>query len=288
MKCITDIWQYRYYIISRLFGALSVLMLILELLNLIDSFSVFIETYKSHVFIIIVLISCIYSIFRIFFPNKKIEIDINKRTKLTIKQGNIMWENGVKVIPVNEYFDTHLGDGIISKNSLHGQLLLKYDGRITELRQMIDKQLELVEPLSENRIRTKVNGLPQKRYPLGTCVRINDGNSCYLLVAITRFNKYEHVDVSAEEYPEIIRKMFNGIEQLQDGNPVYLPLVGGGISGYDLTNMQIMNIIVQTAEICNKLKVSKGLYLCIYSDEQMQSINLNIIKYLFNRWISLK
>ena len=287
MKCITDIWQYRYYVISRLFGALSVLMLILELLNLID-FSDFIEIHKLHVFIVVVLISCIYSIFRILFPKKEIEIDINKRTKLTIKQGNIMWEDGVKVIPVNEYFDTHLGDGIISKNSLHGQLLSQYDGRITELRQIIDKQLESVEPLPENRIRTMVDGLPQKRYPLGTCVRIDDGKLRYLLVATTRFNKYEHVDVSAEEYPEIIRKMFNGIEQLQDGNPVYLPLVGSGISGYDLTNMQIMNVIVQTAEISNKLKVSKGLYLCIYSDEQMQSINLNIIKYLFKRWISLK
>ena len=205
-----------------------------------------------------------------------------------IKNGDIFKANGMKVIPVNEYFDTHLGDGIINESSIHGQFLSKYINQISSLRKMIDEQLSKFEPLPENRTRTMVDNLPKNRYSLGTCVRIIIDKQYYLLVAIARFNSNEHVEPSTEEYPEVIRKLFNGIEQLNDGNAVYMPLVGSGNSGYELTNMQMLNTIVQAASNANKLSITNGLYLYLYNDEQIASINLNIIKYLYDRWITLK
>lgn len=196
--------------------------------------------------------------------------------------------SGMKVIPVNEYFDTHNGDGIINPSSLHGQFLSQFDGRIDELKEKIDAQLEYIQPLPSNRKRTMIPDLPQERYPLGTCIRINDKDNIYMLVAVSRFDENEHVDVAKEEYPEIIRKMYNGIDKLQNGLPVYLPLVGNGISGYQLTEMQILNTIVQMAHNADRLSVTKGIHVCIYNDEQMNCLNLNIIEYLFNRWKTLK
>ncbi len=286
-KVLELFWQYKLLIGTKFIEALGVLMLIYELLSLIDSCMTS-KWIKVVIFIIIVIISAIYAWCSLFRKKEALTIDINKRTRLKIEKGNIMDANGIRVIPVNEYFDTHLGDGIIKESSLHGQLLSKYTDRISELRKLIDEQLGKMEPLPSNRVRTLVSGLPQKRYPLGTCVRIFLDSDCYLLVATTRFNANEHVDVSAEEFPEVIRKMFNGIEQLHDGNAVYVPLVGSGISGYELSNMQILNTIVQAAHNASRLSLTNGLYLYIYSDEQMDSINLSIIKYLYNRWITLK
>ena len=288
MKGINNIWQFRYYVCSKIFESLGVLMLLYELLLLIKPIEDIITNHKTCTFVVILLVCLCYAIYGLLYPPKKIALDINKRTRFIIKQGNLMESDGVRVIPVNEYFDTHLGDGIIQKKSLHGQFLSLYEGRISELRKEIDKQLERIEALSKNRDRTLVPNLPNKRYPLGTCIRIKDGEQLYILVAVTRFNTYEHVDVSTEEFPEVIRKMFNGIEQLHDGNSVCLPLVGSGISGYELSNMQILNTNVQAAYNANRLCLTNGLYLYIYSDEQMTSINLNIIKYLYNRWITLK
>lgn len=288
MERIRDIWQFRYYVGSKIFESLGVLMLLYELLTLIKPIEDVVSNHKSYAFIIIVLISLCYALCGLFCPPKKITLDINKRTRLNIRQGNLMEADGVKIIPVNEYFDTHLGDGIINKKSIHGQFLSLYEGHINELRNKIDKQLEKFEALPSNRNRTMVPNLPNKRYPVGTCIRIVEDEQYYILVAVTRFDEYEHVEVSTEEFPEVVRKMFNGIEHLQDGKPVYLPLVGSGISGYELTNMQILNTIVQAAQMANRLCVTNGLNLYIYSDEQMNSINLNVIKYLYNRWITLK
>ena len=207
---------------------------------------------------------------------------------MTIEKGDIFNAAGMKVIPVNEYFDTHLGDGIINETSIHGQFLTQYKNRVSELQEMINKQLSHFRSLPSDRKRDLVEGLPQERYPLGTCIRLAIDNQYYLLVAITRFNINEHVEASAEEYPEIIRKMYNGIEQLNDGNAVYMPLVGSGISGYELTNMQMLNTIVQAAHNTNRLSLTNGLFLYLYDDKQIDSINLNVIKYLYDRWITLK
>ena len=287
-KVIETIWQYKLLLGTKFMEALGVLMLLYELFSLIKPECLEHSCVKLGVFLFIVLLSVGYALRSIFCKKKDLTICINKRTQMTIKKGNIFNANGMKVIPVNEYFDTHLGDGIINETSLHGQFLSQYKERIPELRKMIDERLSHIEPLASNRNRDMVDDLPQKRYPLGACIRVAVDGQHYLLVATTRFNSNEHVETSAEEYPEVIRKLFNGIEQLNDGNAVYMPLVGSGISGYELTNMQILNTIVQAAHNANRLSLTNGLYLYLYDEKQIDSINLNVIKYLYDRWITLK
>lgn len=285
-----EIWNFRVMFFTSAFACLGVLMTLWEICGLfykIDKME-YEQTLSIVVGLIIIIASFVYAYRKLFSRKNYLELEINKRTNLYIQKENLMAVNGVKVIPVNEYFDTHNGDGIIKPSSLHGQLIALFDGRIDELKQKIEEQLSQREPLPSNRQRTMVPGLPQVRYPLGTCIRITDNDNIYMLVAVTRFDQNEHVDVATEEYPEIIRKMYNGIEHLQDGNPVYLPLIGSGISGYQLTSMQILNTLVQMAHNADRLAVTKGIHICIYDDKQMDSLNLNIIEYLYNRWKTLK
>lgn len=50
----------------------------------------------------------------------KVTINVQPQLKLTIKQGDLFVCNGVVLISVNECFDTHVGDGVINENSIHG------------------------------------------------------------------------------------------------------------------------------------------------------------------------
>lgn len=280
-----EIWRFRIMFFSSAFVCLGVLMTLWEFVCLVFQG---VNLGGVGVGLLILFMSFLYAYLKMFCKKKKLELEINKRTRLYVQKENLMDANGVKVIPVNEYFDTHNGDGIINPSSLHGKFISLFDGRIHELEQKVKNQLSQIQPLPSNRQRTMVPGLPQKRYPLGTCIRIADNEDTYMLVAITRFDENEHVDVATEEYPEIIRKMFNGIEHLQDGKPIYLPLIGSGISGYQLTNMQLLDTLVQMAHNADHLAVTQGIHICIYDDKQMDSLNLNIIKYLYNRWKTLK
>ena len=287
-KIIGTIWQYKLLLSTKFLEALGVLLLVYELFSIVFDKCLECKSLKIWIFICILSVCIGYALWSLFRKKKELTLRINKRTELTIEKGNVLKANGMRVIPVNEYFDTHLGDGIIKETSIHGQFLAQFKERIPEIRKTIDEQLARLDTLPSNRERDMVVGLPQKRYPLGTCVRIIIDRQYYLWVATTRFNSNEHVEVSAEEFPEVMRKMFNGIEQLHDGNAVYLPLVGSGISGYELTNMQILNTIVQAAHNANRLSLTNGLYLYMYDDKQINSINLNVIKYLYDRWVALK
>lgn len=288
-KIMETIWQYKLLLGTKFMEILGVLMLLYELFSLVfrpDSLEN--ASLRIWIFSILVVLSFSYTLLSVFHKKEKLKISINKRTEMTIEKGNVLNAPGLRVIPVNEFFDTHLGNGVIKETSIHGQFLTQYKDRIPEVQKLVDEQLAKINPLPSNRTRNMVAGLPQKRYPLGTCIRLVIDKQYYLWVATTRFNSNEHVEVSAEEFPEVIRKMFNGIEQLHDGNAVYLPLVGSGIAGYELTNMQILNTIVQTAHNANKLSLTNGLYLYLYDEKQISSINLNIIKYLYDRWVTLK
>lgn len=292
-KIMQKICEYRLILFSEFWAALGVLMTLLKLLEM--TFFKLLEYFfncdtKCEITkgTIIIIISVLYTYQHVLKKTDNITLEINKRTKIYVHQADILQAEGVRVIPVNEYFDTHLGDNIINPKSLHGQFLSLFKGRIDELKQQIASQLLQKEKLPANRTRNLVPDLPQDRYPLGTCIRIIDNEQIYILVAITRFNSNEHVEVSTEEYPEIIRKMYDGIEQLCDGNAVNIPLVGSGISGYQLTNMQILDTMVRMANNIDTLAITKGLHICIFNKEQMNTLNLKIIKYLYDRWKYLK
>lgn len=281
---VKNLWTYKTIVFARFLKSLGVLFSIEKLLELLDTD----EYIKTHTFVLGVVLlfaSAFWGICFLLFKKKKVRLSINKRTKLSIHYGDLFNENGIRVIPVNEYFDTHLGDGIIAPNTIHGKFLARLKPHITELKNMIDAQLALQETLPPNRERTLVEGLPQKRYPLGTTIRITINNQTYLLVAVTRFNANEHVEVDDSEYMGIMQKMFNSVEQLNDAQIVNIPLIGGGQAGFNYSNMQLLNMMAQAACLTDRLAVVNGINIILSNSQSIKdSINLNVIKTLFENW----
>ncbi|MBF4354140.1 hypothetical protein EAY36_23095, partial [Vibrio anguillarum] len=59
---------------------------------------------------------------------------------LNVKYGDIFAENGITVIPVNDFFDVLVDDEVISRNTLHGKLIEKYFSDDIEL---LDSEIKL-------------------------------------------------------------------------------------------------------------------------------------------------
>lgn len=72
MERIRDIWQFRYYVGSKIFESLGVLMLLYELLTFIKPIEDVVSNHKSYAFIIIVLISLCYALCGLFCPPKRL------------------------------------------------------------------------------------------------------------------------------------------------------------------------------------------------------------------------
>ena len=135
--------------------------------------------------IFIILFSLCYAYWQ---TKSKVEIilELSSKLKLTISEGDIFNKKGVICIPFNEYFDTHVGDGVVDEKSIHGLFINKYfRDRIPELEEKIRKGLENIKCEQTDR---HFKGCPTEKYPLGTTVDIRDGENLYVLFALTHFD----------------------------------------------------------------------------------------------------
>ena len=57
---------------------------------------------------------------------KQICLKLNHNTTAHIFVGDLFSQNGIIVIPVNEYFDTLVGENVVSEDTLHGKFINQY------------------------------------------------------------------------------------------------------------------------------------------------------------------
>lgn len=236
-------------------------------------------------FSLAIIMSFVISWCQVYCKKKKLTISINHRSNVNISYGDIFEKDGVIVIPVNDYFDTHLGDGIIAENTVHGKFIKKYfRNNVYELDTMINNALPISS--SEENEERKRNNLKFKKYPLGTCARIFYDNKVFLLIASTCFNKNNHAELKISEYPILIQKLYYNIEQFHENNPVYIPLIGSGLGGLNRTKMQLLNYMIAGTFYIDQFCINQGINIILYPEHEktLPDINLNIIKYQFNNY----
>lgn len=159
------------------------------------------------------------------------ELYINQ-TKVNIKIGDIFAQKQetLKVIGVNDFYDTIADDRIIAKNSLHGKFLKLVEnekvGNLESLEKAITgdeilNQFVNCEEKSRKRGRTK-------RYQLGSVLEYES----YVLTASTKFNEYNEAFLSAEEYTNFLMSFWKNIDSVYAGKTINIPLMGAGITRF--------------------------------------------------------
>jgi hypothetical protein len=171
----------------------------------------------------------------------KSEITIDIRgINVMVKQGDIFKADGWKLIPCNEYFDTQVDDVIIAKSSLNGIFIEKHVTDVEDLKSAIvaDDRSPLSRYPSTDRTKT--------RYELGTIKTFQD----VMLLALTRINEQYEAHTSRAEYEQTLRIMWKEISRVYAGKPIYLPLLGAGITRFDdmatKPNAELLKCIICT------------------------------------------
>lgn len=150
-----------------------------------------------------------------------------RETTVVISYGDIFAVDGWKVIGCDSHFDTRVDDRIISKNSLHGKLMLEH-GNIEDIREIVEKEAKRLQ-LKENK-----DGLYD--FPLGTIIRY-DRKVCgkretYLLLAMMKLDEKFKACTNMAEFENMLMKMWTEIDRVYAGHSVVIPLLGTGISRF--------------------------------------------------------
>lgn len=172
----------------------------------------------------VVIYSFVYfAIGRIFRDSVRLTI---RQTSISISCGDIFDASGWKIIGCDTHFDTRVDDIIISKKSLHGQLVL-YHGKKEEIETVVENEAK--------RLGLQKNNDGLYNFPLGTVIRYDSSvdNQTYLMLAMTELNTQHEAHTNMAKFELMLMKMWAEIDRVYASNDIALPVLGTGISRFD-------------------------------------------------------
>lgn len=174
------------------------------------------------IFLLLYMISYII-IGNIFSESVKLTI---RNTSVSIECGDIFNASGLRVIGCDTHFSTIVDDVIISKKSLHGQLILEHGDK---------DEIEAAITTEANKLGLQKDSNGLYDFPLGTIIRYDSSvdNNTYLMLAMTELNEQHEAHTNMAKFELMLMKMWKEISRVYALNNVALPLLGTGIPRFD-------------------------------------------------------
>lgn len=213
------------------------------------------------------------------FPARHIEFSLpESNTSVAIRFDDIFAQDGLIIIPVNEYFDGELGDHV-SETSLHGQFIRnKLAGDSATFYSHTNAALAAVEPDDTvERTSGRTN-----RYAIGTVARVDLPDNRYLLAALSHTDPSTlKANASCQDLVTCLNGVWQASRNDSAGRRVNIPLIGDGLSGVGLPPKHLINILLTTLVYHNKEERIADHVTLILTRQVMKEVNLRDIK---RRW----
>jgi hypothetical protein len=176
--------------------------------------------------IIIAFILYIVAYFSIGYRFKRsVNLSI-RNTDVEICCGDIFQTDGYRVIGCDTHFNTRADDTVISKKSLHGQLILNHGKK---------EEIEVAVKAEAVRLGLQKNESGQYDFELGSVIQYESSvdRQTYLMLAMTELDQQYKARTNMAKFEHMLMKMWSEIDRVYASNNVVLPLLGTGISRFD-------------------------------------------------------
>lgn len=223
---------------------------------------------------ILIVVSVLYGLNKIWKPSC-VEIKVSTcNTVIEIVFGDLFKQDGIRVIAVNEFFDSKLGKPV-SDRSLHGIFLKKCFGGHPEA---FDAQVSTELTRVHSTHVPKVDG-KEMCYSIGTTALITVNTDKYIVFA---FAKTEPNTCKAYSDVELMWKSLHALWQRTrieaGGHPVNLPLVGSGLSGLGLPTRDLLNLLLLSAITETKARQITQTIRVVLHQSRFKDIDLRDVK----------
>lgn len=228
--------------------------------------------------ILILVISGFYA-FLLTKCQKKVNYFKNNGYTVIGKYGNILDSidlgNVNIVVPVNRCYDTIIDDLVISSNSVHGQIMqyLFQNDLISkeELDRNIEKSLKEQNIEAENigndvSIGGKSKG-KYKRYPVGSVALVVVDTVRFHFIAFSKIEKNKTATTKDLDYLIVLNQIVENIWKNSNGSPIYMPLIGSGLSKLNYDSNQLLKFMIQFFEL-HKNKLNSNVTIMIRKEDQ--------------------
>lgn len=251
--------------ISTIFTILGVSLSLIEGFSILIKFGILILCFLIIVGLNYLAIGKIY--------REEVCLNINQNL-VDISYGNLFEVDGWKVIGCDTHFDTRVDDSVISKKSLHGQLILNH-GNIDDINVLVKEEAK--------RLKLKCNNDGLYSFPLGTVIRYDSSydHQTYLMLSMTELDSRNEAYTNMVEFINTLSTMWKEINRVYASHDIVIPVLGTGISRFEgnKSEEELLKAMLYTLYISG-VKFNSRINIVIYGNERKSSL------YEYNRSFS--
>lgn len=256
----TSFWKYALFSRDALIAIFATVGSLYFLMELMDFLGIYTKDKYSKFAIFPILAVAIAWVVVTRRPVSRVVYKVPKRDLMfEVKIGDIFEEDSDIVVSTSTTFDTDIASGLISPNSLQGQLALKFfQGNTAE----IDRQLAI----GLNGLSFTTNGsAPGKKqeYPIGTVVKVTAGTKTFYFLAMSRLNAHGTASSTLRDVEDALEGLWQFIANQGNLRDVAVPLIGTGRGRIDTSRKKMTEKIAQSFAdaakgkvFCNKLTIT--------------------------------
>lgn len=270
-------WKYALFSgagLGRAFSAIGVTWTFIELLDFLGIYQK--AQYGKFAIFPILGVGVIYAVARVRPVARIIYKVPNRDLCIEVRIGDLLEASGGVVISSSTTFDTDISGGLISKNSIQGQLVdTKFSGSVVEIDKQIDESLNGV-PWQDNTIGF---GKPRE-YPVGTVALVKSHGNSYYFTAMSRWNETKNAYSDLRMIDTSLENLWNFIRTRGELQDISVPLLGTGRGRIQIPRKKMVERIAQSfVHASRESQFSKKLVIYIYGDDASKyEINLFEIK----------
>lgn len=247
------------------FSVISGILSFILLFNIVpDEYKDYLKCFGYISFILLIIIYIIIWIRANCLTDVNIDVD---GSTVNIKSGDLFSQDGYKVIPFNEYFDTVVDEKIISSSSLNGIFINNYSNTaINDLDNHIIQNTDnedVLNPNTQRRLGGKV-----VKFKLSTIIVFNE----YLLTAFSKFDEHNKAVLTMPEYIEFLINFWDRVNRIYAQKSVSVPIFGSGITRIkehkNISDEDLLKIMLWTFKLSEmKFKHPAKLSIIIHKDK---------------------
>lgn len=276
-KSIATFSFWRYAVFSRealvkLFAVVGALYSFMEIMDFLSIYTK--DHYSKYAIVPIVLAALAYVIFT-RRPVSKVSYKIpQKDYTFEVKIGDLFTEPCDVVISTSTTFDTNISDGLISPDSLQGQLALRvFQGNTAEIDQQLDAGLQHVAHTT----RTAAPG-KNKEYPIGTVAKVALPGKNFYFVAMSRLNEHGTARSTVRNIEDALTGLWQFVADQGELRTLAIPLMGTGRGRIDLPRKKMVERIAQSFADASKEKIFSNRLVIVIRPEDAENFGVNLFE----------
>jgi hypothetical protein len=168
---------------------------------------------------------------------------------VSIKVGSIFSSKNPLVIGATTHFDFSLDDDpvnpSISPSSVQGQFQEKYFDRPSDIGPILERAKNRLVSIETNTLQEKPFG-PRINFSRGEVIAVPADKRCAYFVTMATLNNNRKAELSLDEYFDLIPKMWDGVRQKGNLEPLDIPLLGARFGRTGLKLDQTITLLIRS------------------------------------------